>query len=210
MRRTLQQMKNETDEGLQDLERARAGAGFSSGAFGAAGAPDAAGLVPLQGGSSSSSSSARGNNSPSAKRQKLEPAVDISLGQIQGKGPAGVAGVMQSGATPPLDAEKAFWFYYFDAHEDVNAKTGACRIVLFGKVPFEQGFKTCCCVVNNMQRNVFLLLKKQGMSADEHKVAAEEAFNEYREKELKRVFRGGNGGVLGAILGGNTKDCLQK
>jgi len=97
---------------------------------------------------------------------------------------------------PPLDNEGYFWFYYQDAYEDVSLRHGISRIVLFGKVLISNNknqstFHNCCVVVNNMQRNVFLLLKKQGLAEDEHKKEAEDAFDEFKEANqgLKRLTK---------------------
>jgi len=51
--------------------------------------------------------------------------------------------------------------------------------------------------VNNMKRNVFLLLKRQGLSNEEHQMVAEDAFDEFKNKhpslkKLQKVKKANN------------------
>ncbi|CAD7939831.1 unnamed protein product [Amoebophrya sp. A25] len=124
-----------------------------------------------QAGGSSSSSNVKGH---------------VGGGDYSDLNPKQLAG---SHRVPSVDGERCFWFYYQDAHEDVAFRNGVCRVVLFGKVMQGARPANCAVVVNGMKRNVFLLLKKQGLSEEEHKKEAELAFQEFCETQLKKALR---------------------
>ncbi|CAD7959821.1 unnamed protein product [Amoebophrya sp. A120] len=152
---------------------------------------------------------------PHAKRQKVEnlQPLDASLADIRREAMGvGAAGSSSSSSSrpqtmtaltgnananqlfPQVDSENAFWFYYQDAHEDVSLRNGVCRVLLFGKIFLpnqQQVSSTCCVAVHNMKRNVYLLLREQGLTPEEHARKAQEAFLEFREAQLRKSLRQG-------------------
>eukprot|EP00897_Mesotaenium_endlicherianum_P001393 jgi/Mesen1/1281/ME000013S00772 len=66
----------------------------------------------------------------------------------------------------PLDADKKLPFFFVDAYED--AMGGAPGTVyLFGKVPLEGQFVSCCVVVRNMQRCIYAVPSRSDVFDDD-------------------------------------------
>lgn len=131
---------------------------------------------------------------------------DAGVGRVGGATSSAV-GAMSGSVTqlPELgDADKGFWFYYIDAHEEVSVRNGYARIVMFGKVRDKDGqYCSCSVVVDEVRRNAFLLLNEQDLTAEakeedpagkselevkrEH--AASEALEEFKRLGLARAYR---------------------
>lgn len=94
---------------------------------------------------------------------------------------------------PQNDKDGFFWFYYIDAHEESNLRSGYSRVTLFGKVLVNSQYRNCSIVVHNMKRNIFLVLKDQNLNAEEHRREANLAFEEYRNCGLMKMMRANKG-----------------
>lgn len=54
---------------------------------------------------------------------------------------------------------QVFRFFYFDAYEDMFKQPGT--VYLFGKVPVDSSYVSCCVVMKNIDRTIHLLPREE-------------------------------------------------
>eukprot|EP01080_Neovahlkampfia_damariscottae_P007748 gene7748-12218_t len=75
-----------------------------------------------------------------------------------------------------------FQMYLIDAYEERNQNDGT--IYLFGKIQLENEFKSCCVVVKNLERNIFLLPRDKHLNDENEEVTEDDM-----DDEIERIMK---------------------